>query len=648
MSRAQAVVHGVVSGLAVGLLAGLAVVNLENLREAAESDAASTAPVVHGETYEGDGERESRLVQSEAERLVYVRTVAPSAQFSEGIVPGPFRLRTGTGFTLVLPARAEPYSLTELTLLAPDTLVRQADATYLLSENVAVLDGATLDIRPPAHPDGVPSDGTGAAGTETDGAPEDTQSTGTAAAGLSLRLASDAGGFATIVALGGAIAVTGTPQHPVDVSSWDPAEGASDLQTADGRAYLRAAGGSVTLSNVNVSDLGFWSGATGGIALTGTDDGVTAAEPTGQEAAQASEPLPAPGGAQLLQPPPAPGAVPAPAGAAAAASVTGVLDSVRLDGNAFGVFVSRAAGVTIRDSEVSRSLVDGIVLHRGVTGSRVVRTASHNNAVDGFRVSRSSTGNVFSGVTSAGNGRNGIFLDGQPLGVGPSSSGTAPSSGGGNRVVNSTFWNNARYGVAISGGSGVVVAGSRIDAGENGIVVDKSASAVVLRDNTLRAQHSQGIALRDGVERAQVRGNTISDVPTGVYLRNAAAALTANELRGIGSHGVTLVGRAKGVTVTDNVVAGSGSIAIFTENARGAAVSGNDLVGWRPAPSLESVTRSLFQPLTIVWLLVGLAILVTSLATVSHRRRGIRHPYAERVPLASFTSGVVSRDSLPH
>ena len=629
MSRAQAVVHGVVSGLAVGLLAGLAVVNLENLREAAESDAASTAPVVHGETYEGDGERESRLVQSEAERLVYVRTVAPSAQFSEGIVPGPFRLRTGTGFTLVLPARAEPYSLTELTLLAPDTLVRQADATYLLSENVAVLDGATLDIRPSAQPDGA-------------------DPAGTAAAGLSLRLASDAGGFATIVALGGAIAVTGTPQHPVGLSSWDPGEGASDLQTADGRAYLRAAGGSVTLSNVNVSDLGFWSGATGGLALTGTDDGVTAAEPAGQEAAQASEPLPAPGGAQLLQPPTAPGAVPAPAGAAAAASVTGVIDSVRLDGNAFGVFVSRAAGVTIRDSEVSRSLVDGIVLHRGVTGSRVVRTASHNNAVDGFRVSRSSTGNVFSGVTSAGNGRNGIFLDGQPLGVGPSSSGTAPSSGGGNRVVNSTFWNNARYGVAISGGSGVVVAGSRIDAGENGIVVDKAASAVVLRDNTLRAQHSQGIALRDGVERAQVRGNTISDVPTGVYLRNAAAALTANELRGIGSHGVTLVGRAKGVTVTDNVVAGSGSIAIFTENARGAAVSGNDLVGWRPAPSLESVTRSLFQPLTIVWLLVGLAILVTSLATVSHRRRGIRHPYAERVPLASFTSGVVSRDSLPH
>jgi hypothetical protein len=637
MSRAQAVVHGVVSGLAVGLLAGLAVVNLENLREAAERDAASAAPaVVHGETYEGDGEREARLVQSEAERLVYVRTVAPSAQFSEGIVPGPFRLRTGTGFTLVLPARAEAYSLTELAQLAPDTLVQQADAAYLLSENVAVLAGATLDIRPPVGPDGA-----AAGGTATDGAAP----TAAAPDGLSLRLSSDADGFATIVALGGAIAVTGTQQQPVDISSWDSAAGAADRQTADGRAYLRAAGGSATLSNVNLSDLGFWSGATGGLSLTGSDEGPTAAV---DPAAQPAEQPPVPGGAQLLQPPSATGASPAPAGTAPAASVTGALDSVRLDGNAFGVFVSRAQGVTIRDSEVSGSLVDGIVLHRGVTGSRVVRTASHNNAVDGFRVSRSSTGNLFSGVTSAGNGRNGIFLDGQPLGTGPSSSGTRPSSGGDNRVVNSTFWNNARYGVAVSGGSGVVVADSRIDAGENGIVVDKAAGAVQLRGNTLRGQENQAIALRDGVENAQVRGNTISGVPTGIHLRNAGAVLASNELRGIGNHGVTLVGRATGVTVTDNTVAGSGSIAIFTENARGAAVSGNDLVGWRPAPSLESVTRSLFQPLTVVWLVVGLAILVTSLATVSHRRGGIRHPYAERVPLASFTSGVVNRDSLPH
>jgi len=606
MSRAQAVVYGVVSGLTVGLLAGLAVVTIDTLREAAEEgEAVPTRQVVHGETYEGDGEQEARLVQAEAERLVYVRTVAPSAQFTEGLAPGPFRLRTGGGFTLVLPAREQAYSLDELALLAPDTLVRQGEGAYLLGENVAVLAGATLNIR------------------STDDA-----------RGLSLRLASDERGFATIVALGGELSVTGTAQHPVEISSWNARIGAVDVRTADGRAYLRAVGGSATLSHVSVSDLGFWSGATGGLALTGTDDDTVEAPATPVDAA------PAPGGAPLLQPRATTAAV------EPTTAVTASLDSVLLAGNAFGLFVTRAEGVTVRDSEVRDSLVDGLVLHRGVTGSRVTRTASHDNAVDGIRVSRSSTGNVFSEVVSAGNGRNGVFLDGQPLASGPSSAGTVARSAGDNRVLDSTVRDNARYGIVISGGAEVVVAGSRIESGESGIVVDKAASAVELTGNTLRAQRDQAIALRDGVAEALVSHNTISNVPTGIYVRNAEAVLTENELRHVSNHGVTLVGRASGVAVTQNSVAGNGSIAVFTENARGGAVAGNDLVGWQPAPSLETVVRSIFQPLTIVWILVGLAILIASLATASRRRGVIRHPYSERVPISSFTSGIVSRDSI--
>ena len=613
MSRAQSVVYGVISGLTVGLLAGLAVVNIENLREAAEEgDAAPASRVVHGETYEGDGEQESRLVQAEAERLVYVRTVAPSAQFTEGFASGPFRLRTGTGFTLVLPAREQAYTLEELAGFAPDTLVHQGEGAYLLGENVAVLAGATLDIR--SNDD---------------------------ALGLSLRLASDERGFATIVGLGGSISVTGTEQHPVQISSWNARIGAVDVRTADGRAYLRAVGGSATFSHVSVSDLGFWSGATGGLSLTGTDDGDDMATAPGTLVAPV-EASPAPGGAPLLQPRATTTA------AEPVTAVTASLDSVLLAGNAFGLFVTRAEGVTIRDSEVRDSLVDGLVLHRAVTGSRVIGTTSHNNAVDGIRVSRSSTGNVFSEVVSAGNGRNGVFLDGQPLASGPSSAGTVPRSAGDNRVLDSTVRDNARYGIVISGGAGVVVAGSRIESGESGIVVDKAADAVELTGNTLRSQRDQAIALRDDVAEAVVSGNTISNVPTGIYVRNAGAVLSANELRHVSNHGVTLVGRASGVAVTQNSVAGNGSIAVFTENARGAAVAGNDLVGWQPAPSLETVVRSVFQPLTIVWILVGLAILVASLATASRRRGVIRHPYAERVPISTFTSGIVSRDSISH
>jgi hypothetical protein len=617
MSRGQAVAVGVLSGLAVGLFAGLAVVHLDTLRrDAAESDATSGSTVVHGEVYEGDAEQEAWLVQTEAERLVYVRTAAAGAPYAEGLAPGPFRLRTGGGYTLVLPARAEPYGVGELAALAPDTLVRQADADYLLSESVAVLEGATLDIRPQSDDQG-----------------------------LTLRLASDENGFATLVGLGGTLTVTGSEEHPVNITSWNARIAAVDARTADGRAYLRAVGGAATLSYVNITALGFWSGATGGLALTGTGSGSDTETDAGtgasvpDDSGTAGE---APAGAPLMAPP-APSAAPA-----TATTVTATLDGVHLEGNAFGLFVTRAQGVVISDSEVSDSLVDGLVFHRSVTGSRVLRTVSHDNAVDGVRVSRSSVGNVFAGVTSTGNGRNGMFLDGQPLAAGPSSAGTAVRAAGGNLVSDSDFRANARYGVAISGGDGVAVTGSRIDAGENGIVVDKAARDVRLEENTLSGQQNQAIAIRDGVEAAEVSGNEISDVPTGIYVRNAGASLVGNDLERISNHGVTLVGRASGVEVIENEVAGSGSIAVFTEDATGAAVSDNDLLGWQPAPSLESVTRAIFQPLTVVWILVGLAILVTSLSTISRRRMSIRHPYAERVPISTYTSGIVSRDSITH
>ena len=41
--------------------------------------------------------------------------------------------------------------------------------------------------------------------------------------------------------------------------------------TDDGRAYLRSIGGQISIEHAEISSLGFWSGRTGGLALTGTD-----------------------------------------------------------------------------------------------------------------------------------------------------------------------------------------------------------------------------------------------------------------------------------------------------------------------------------------------------------------------------------------
>ena len=64
------------------------------------------------------------------------------------------------------------------------------------------------------------------------------------------------------------------------IKSWDPASESADLNTTDGRSYVRVIGGSAEFTHVVFADLGFWSGRTGGVALTGTESAPTTPPPT--------------------------------------------------------------------------------------------------------------------------------------------------------------------------------------------------------------------------------------------------------------------------------------------------------------------------------------------------------------------------------
>ncbi|MFJ8113939.1 hypothetical protein [Streptomyces sp. NPDC096132] len=59
-----------------------------------------------------------------------------------------------------------------------------------------------------------------------------------------------------------------------------------------------------------------------------------------------------------------------------------------LTGNAYGLFLSGANGVSISDSTVQGSLEHGVVLHRFVTNAVVERTVSKDNGDDGFVLAR--------------------------------------------------------------------------------------------------------------------------------------------------------------------------------------------------------------------------------------------------------------------
>lgn len=201
-------------------------------------------------------------MRAEDERLVYVRTVSSAARWRVEDLDGPYRLHTSPTLTLVLPARAQPYTMVDLLSLAPDTLVLQPDGAYLLSENIVVLSGATLNLE--------------------------------SADGLTLRMQGTAEAFVSIVTFGGSLKIAGTPEHPFAIQSWDTDASTVDTATNDGRAYLRVIGGNASVQNASLSSVGFWSGDTGGLALTGTHP------VTGFEAADNAAEVPSVAGARLL------------------------------------------------------------------------------------------------------------------------------------------------------------------------------------------------------------------------------------------------------------------------------------------------------------------------------------------------------------
>lgn len=325
--------------------------------------------------------------------------------------------------------------------------------------------------------------------------------------------------------------------------------------------------------------------------------------------------------------------------------MTAGIKNVTIEDNAFGLFLTNARDVAIEDTAISGSLVDGLVLHRAVTDAAITRTSSTDNFVDGFAIGRSTTNVVLKDSTSRGNGRNGISLDGRPLADGPNAVGTAVKIYGGNRIIQSTFEDNKRYGIEISGGRNLEVRGNTIVKNNVGVVVSHGAERVDIFANHLRNQVQQSIALREAGASTAVRHNDIRGGDTGIYVRNSGAAVSGNTSNSISNHGITLRGDVRGTNVASNVISGFGSSAVWDEESSGAALGENDLLAWRPAYTFERAVNFVFQPLTFVWLLLGGLLLVTA---VSGRRKRqdttIRSPYAERVPLTSLSKGIVSLD----
>jgi nitrous oxidase accessory protein NosD len=609
----------------------------------APTDSATADGSTLASTYPGDPDTEAALVAAEERRLVEVRSIANGARWTGASQSKPFRLETGNTYTLVLVARKAAYTLSDLIELAPQTLVRQPDGSYLLGENIVVEEGATLNL--------------------------------TSSAGLHLYMSSSDAGFVSIVTLGGDLVVAGTDDDPTVMSSWDPTTGQTDTDTTDGRAYVRVVGGHADIQHAQFDHLGFWSGTTGGFSMTGTElPDVTAADDQATKPVDGAATTAAPTGAVAA------GQVPSAASGSAAAVPTAevtqdapqvfgkdllptdagaqtlalmpdmsgysyvsarVLDATFSE-NAFGLFITNAKGVVISDSRIENSLVDGLVMHRDVSASSVTRTVSTGNAVDGFRLARATSGIVLTQLTATDNEHNGISVEGEPLADGPSATGTAVAAYGNNKVSDSTVDDNGRYGIDVVGGVNITLDGNSLSGDTTGIVVSNGASAVTVKDNTIDDFVSQGIALREAGTDLVVDGNAVTGGEVGIYVRNAGGSFENNTVEDVSNHALTLIGDTGASTISDNTLSGRGRSAIDVARTSGTQVTGNDVDNWDSTKPLSTVLRQIFQPLTVVWMLLALLVVMTAFTSLRHRSAGVRHPYANRVPLSQLTRGVVS------
>ncbi|MCB2413289.1 right-handed parallel beta-helix repeat-containing protein [Demequina sp. TTPB684] len=590
---------------------------------AAPTQSAAVNPVL--ESYGGDPAREAELVAAEDRRLIDVDLVANGTLFPQLNTALPFRVAGKPVTTLVLPGRDAAYTERDLEVLAPLSFVETSPGVYELSEHIVILDGATLDLRRPG--------------------------------GLLINMTSQENGFASIVVAGGNLVIEGTPTEHVEFQAWDSTRRQPDTETADGRAYIRVMGGYASITNASFSDMGFWSGVTGGLALTGTQlastlgldsDGqreipeVHLAAPDTAETVEEGDPLIVDGtsegetGVDLSR------------GAGLySQGVTAWMSGLTVNGNAFGLFVSDATSVELQNSDFMNNLVDGVVFHREVINSRVTGVESSGNGGDGFRVTRGSQGVLLDTVEAVNNGGNGITIDATPLAGGPSATGLPVNSYGGHSILNSRFTNNGKYGIAVIGGADIAVRRNTVEGGEFGIMATDVATNIAIEENRVESALKQGIVFRDGVN-GQIWGNIVNGGEIGIYVRDSTAAVARNTIDEVTSHGVTMVGAVNGSLIGQNEVGGQGNSPIDTVRASGVSVlDNNESPTWIYQNITERVIRMVTKPMTLLWTILAMLLLLTAFRGFRYRGSGFGNPYRDRTPLHDLSQGLVDPATVP-
>lgn len=491
-----------------------------------------------------DAAEETATLSAEDQRLRVMLHDAASVYQPEVI---PFR---GALPTLVLTAGQGAY--TAATLVQYGALIMLPHDAALLLDNVYVSTNASLSLGGPAL--------------------------------RTLYLDSGSGGFTSIVAWGGNLAFRGTAGQPMTIMGWDRATNGPAADAGYGRPYIREAGGKLTLTDVRVTSLGFWSGRTGGVAWTGLSG------------------KPSTGGATA---------------------------STFTD-DTYGAFVSRGAGVTFRDDLFEYNALDGLHIHRYSQGTAVVASSAVRNGGNGFAVAQATQNTLMSGDIADHNGGNGYFLNGRPLATGASASGGSIAPGSGTAIEDSSALNNAKIGILVEGGTGTVIKNDEVCAAVTAVAVRDSATDAVVTGNTAWCRPRSGFAVGPDAPGMELAGNAVDGARTGFLINNAGPVeMDANLVADATVFGVSARG-ASSVTGTGNTFGGAGFRAVDArEGAPMPALYATNTGGWVVHAHVTFLTYLQFHPLAAMWLCILILVL---LAWVwSRTRRLPPHPYPHSI-----------------
>ncbi|MCW3005144.1 MAG: exported protein of unknown function [Conexibacter sp.] len=391
------------------------------------------------------------------------------------------------------------------------------------------------------------------------------------APGTTLRLRSDQSGFVSLVAWKADLRLSGAEGRPLAVTSWNPELQGPDPSTIDGRAYVRDVSGGMEVRFLQASDLGFWAGRTSGVAWTGSSR--TAA--------------------------------------------TGAAIGSTFRHNHYGAFASRGKGLAVAGSDFSDNTVDGLLLHRSTADTTITDSTARDNGRHGFSADHGSELVSFLDVSAEENRAYGIFFSGTPLSEGQSVGGASLRTYGRVMVSGGTFRKNDKAGLRVVDGTDVHITGTRVADNTDGIVLAGTTAPTKVEHATVTGNRRFGISVSSA--SATVTGNELSGSETAIRVRDAAVAVTGNDVRRATVHAISVVGAATGSSLEHNRIGGRGpsGLDLYRVDAGvTVGVSGNDVTGWTQDRD-NSIYWSNFvpnHPMLVLWVaLLGVTLLLTLL-----------------------------------